>query len=404
MKKTSSTPTRFSASLLATLLLLGALAVLFWRSFLPDFVHFSNDGPLGQQNAEWLGLPAAITGMWDDLNDVGFSAGAFTPGASALIKYALGPIGYAKFYAPFALFLVGLGAWTFFRALKFSQPAATLGGLAAMLNSTFFSTACWGVASQQIALGMNFFALALVMANTCETPRQVRWTRMALAGLCVGINVMEAADIGALFSLIIAAFVFYKSWVNEEGGALKKAAKGVIHVAVIGVFAGFIAFQTVVSLVGTQIQGVAGTTQDTETKMQKWDWATQWSLPKKETLGLIVPGLFGYKLDTPKDMMPALQDSYRNGAYWGGVGRDPAIDRSLDSGEQGTPAGGFMRFTGGGNYCGILVLLIAAWAVAQSLRRQNSVFVLAQKKTDLVLGSLVCDFAPAGLGKICPPV
>jgi len=28
------------------------LAVLFWRSFLPDYVHFSNDGPLGSQKAE----------------------------------------------------------------------------------------------------------------------------------------------------------------------------------------------------------------------------------------------------------------------------------------------------------------------------------------------------------------
>jgi hypothetical protein len=35
----------FFAGLLAIL-----LAVLFWKSFLPGYVHFSNDGPLGQQN------------------------------------------------------------------------------------------------------------------------------------------------------------------------------------------------------------------------------------------------------------------------------------------------------------------------------------------------------------------
>ena len=33
----------------APLLLLVLLTVLFYRSFLPDYVHFSNDGPLGPQ-------------------------------------------------------------------------------------------------------------------------------------------------------------------------------------------------------------------------------------------------------------------------------------------------------------------------------------------------------------------
>ena len=39
-------------------------------------------------------------------------------------------------------------------------------------------------------------------------------------------------------------------------------------------------------------------------------------------LGLIVPGLFGYKMDTPKDMMPCFARCLQGGVYWGGVGRD----------------------------------------------------------------------------------
>ena len=65
-----------------------------------------------------------------------------------------------------------------------------------------------GVASQQIAIGMDFFALGLVAGNSPAMPALTRWTRLALAGLCVGMNVMEAADIGAIFSVLIAAFVF----------------------------------------------------------------------------------------------------------------------------------------------------------------------------------------------------
>ncbi len=81
--------------------------------------------------------------------------------------------------------------------------------------------------------------------------------------------------------------------------------------------------------------------------------------------------------------MPSLQDAYRNGLYWGGAGRAPELDRYFDSGSQGPQPSGpgiFMRFTGGGNYCGILVLLIAGWAIAQAFRRQNSIFPDAQKR------------------------
>jgi hypothetical protein len=174
--------------------------------------------------------------------------------------------------------------------------------------------------------------------------------------------------------------VFFKSLADTGGNFFAKTARGCGRVAIVAVFAGFIAFQTILSLVGTSITGVAGTAQDSETKAQHWDWATQWSLPKIETLGIVVPGLFGYRQDTPNKMLPSLQNEYQGGVYWGGMGRSPEIDRFFDSGGQGTPPGGMMRFGYGGYYCGILVVLVAFWAIAQSFRRQNSSFSDAQKK------------------------
>ncbi len=277
-----------------------------------------------------------------------------------------------------------------------------LGALAAMLNSCAFGDACWGTASHQIAEGFDFLALALIVSNTGETSGHIRWTRLALAGLCVGMNVIEAADIGALYSLVIAAFVFYKSVTETDDTVLTKTVRGVSRVGVIAVFAGFIAFQTITSLISTSIQGVSGTAQNTETKAQRWDFATQWSLPKKETLGLIIPGLFGYKMDTPNNMMPQFQDAYRGGVYWGGVGRDPGLDRFLDAGGQGTPPPGSMRFSGYGYYCGILVALIAAWSMAQSFRRQNSPFNDAQKKPLWFWSAVMLISLPLAWGRFAP--
>ncbi len=346
MKKISTAPVPRRVGALP-ILLLALLALLFWRSFLPGYVHFSNDEPLGQQNASWLKLPSGIFGVWDDLNYIGSNSGAYSLTVSAVLNCLLGPVGFAKFLAPIALFILGLGAWTFFRALKLSPLAATLGALAAVLNSTFFSDACWGVASHQIAFGMDFFALALIVSNSSETSAFIRWTRLALAGLAIGINVMEAVDIGAIFSLLVAALVFYKTLTEENVSALKKFSHGVARVAIVAVFAGFIAGQTLLFLLNYNSQGVAGTDQNAAAKAAHWDFATQWSFPKAETFGIIVPGLFGYRMDTPD-----------GGNYWGIIGQ----------------GAGTIRFSGDGYYAGALVILVAFWAVAQLFRKQNSIF------------------------------
>ena len=466
MKAAKSSPPAKQRAFLIPILLAVILAVLFWKSFLPDYVHFSNDGPLGQQNTEWSKLPGAFTGVWGDLNDIGNNGGTAPLGLSTLMRWVLGPVGYSKFLAPFALFILGLGAWTFFRQLKLSPLAAALGALAAALNSDFFATACWGVASQQIAIGMDYFALALVVSNSPETPVLTRWARLTLAGLCVGLNVIEAADIGAIFSLCVAGFVFYKAITETNNStAPAKIGRGVCSVLVIAIFAVFIAAESLVSLVGTQIAGIVGPAQNTETKAQHWDWATEWSEPKIETLGLFVPGLFGYKMDTPNNMMEFLQNSYQGGNYWGGIGRDPNTDRFLDGilqpgdevtvnintpdhpgqsaaltigpdgsinapelgpiqaaglsglklketidhayasqGIEGSvvlPGNGVMRFTGGGDYAGILVALVAAWAIAQSLRRRDSLFSTNQQRliwfwTAMLVASLLLSFGRFG--------
>jgi hypothetical protein len=443
------------------------LCILFYRSFNPDCVVFSNDGPLGQAHASWSRVPAAFFGIWIDLNDIGFSGGAAAPSISCLVSWLFGPFGFAKFYAPICLFILGLGAWTFFRQLKLSPLAAALGGLAAALNSDFFGTACWGVASQQIAIGMDFFALALVVSNSPKTPALVRWTRLALAGLAVGINVMEAADIGALFSLCVAAFVFYKAIAEADGSAVAKIGRGTGSVLIIAIFAGFIATQTILSLVGTQIQGIVGTAPDAKIRAAHWDWGTEWSEPKIETLDLFVPGLFGYKMDTPNNMMEFMQPYYKSGNYWGGVGRDPNtdrfFDRSFQPGDEVTvgistpdhpgqnaaltigpdgnvalpligqikaaglsglklketidqayaskeiagsvvlPGNGAMRFTGhGSDYAGILVALVAVWAVAQSLRRRDSLFSVTQRRLIWFWSALLIVSLLLAFGRFAP--
>jgi len=338
------------------LVLFAVLSVLFHSSYLPGRVVFSNDGPLGTLMSLSHKVPDGFCGWWQDLNSVGFREGGASPSITYLLLWWLGPVGYSRFYAPVALLFLGLGAWCFFRQLRLVPVACVLGAVAAALNSGFFSAACWGVAAHALMIGWNFFALAAL----ADTTSRRRWIKVVLAGLAVGMGVMEAADIGAIFSVYVAAFVMYQAWI-ADGPHGKNLVFGVARTAMVAVFAGFLAAHTISVLVATQIQGVAGTQQDTRTKEERWDFATQWSLPKREALGLVVPGLFGYRMDTPN-----------GGNYWGAAGRDAAWYRYFEGGKQGPQPGGYLRFTGGGNYAGVLVVLVALWAALQGFRSKES--------------------------------
>jgi hypothetical protein len=451
--KTTVRPVRhwpFAAGLLGLI-----LAILFFRSFLPGFVHFSNDGPLGQQQATWGQLPQAVTGSWDDLNYIGVSAGAFSPTITALIKLVMGPVGLSKFYAPMALFILGFGAWTFFNQLKLSRTAAVLGALGVALNSAFFSTACWGVASQQIAYGFDFMALALVVSVRPEMPLPIRAARIILAGLAVGMNVMEAADIGALMSTFVATFVFYHAVLATKGEAGIKILRGIGRVGMIAVSAAFIAAFALANLIGTQIQGVAGTQQDEATKRAHWDFATQWSFPKRDLLTLIIPGIFGYRMSDPQPV---------ESVYWGASGRDPSwwryfedklnagdsvafnfqnapqpvaikiqpdghltlpgigavkaagltrfeLQKQISEGYSASPqvepkasvetGQGFMRQSGGGCYMGVTVVLIVLWVVFQSLRK-NSVFMVNERRLIWFWVAALVVSVPLAFGRYAP--
>jgi hypothetical protein len=346
------------------LLLIVVLAAIFARSFVPKYVLFSNDGPLGGMvNAgpvKWT----SFRGGWLDLNSIGSQAITSSLSITTTILLALDAVAWAKFFAPLSLLVLGLGAGFCFRRLGLSNLACVLGALAAMLNTGFFSAAAWGVASQAICVGCAFVALGLL----AREDEPFHWVRVVLAGMAVGMGVMEAYDIGALFSMCIALFVVVQPWM-APGSPGRRVACGMSRLMVIVCFAVLIAFQTVSSLISTQIKGVVGTQQDARSKAERWDYATQWSLPKVETLSFLVPGLFGYRMDTPD-----------GGNYWGAVGRDPAWDRYFAGGQEGTPPGGSMRSSGGSPYAGLLVVLVAGWAVVQSFRKDKSVFAPVHRK------------------------
>jgi len=384
-----------------------ALAVLFYRSFLAHQVLFANDGPLGAMVAECNRLPGRFFGTWRNNLWIGMEAPSAAPSLTALFGTIFPTVFFLKFYAPATLFFLGFSAWVYFRQLEFHPAVCVLGGIAAGLNMHFFSTACWGLGAWNMSAGMIFLALAALSAKSIKPA----WARAVLAGLAVGMNLMEGFDVGAIMSIYVGLFVAVRAFSEESGFARRTLTAILTELLVVG-FAGLIAAHTIHSLVGTQIEGIAGTEQDVETKERRWDFATQWSLPKAETLRLVIPGLFGYRL------AGNILSTDKSSAYWGLVGQDPRIpelksddpqvrakvvaemadrfpltpedQRGFDSSDRPTRLAatdliiqhlGFLsRHSGTGEYAGVLVTLLAVFALANSCRGPNTPFSPTERR------------------------
>jgi hypothetical protein len=353
--------------------LIFVLSTIFYRAHRQEYVVFSNDGPLGAMTAEQNRLPQILTGMWTDLNWIGGSYPAPSPNCSTFFRLVITPLTWSKYYPIFSLLIFGLGAALAFRRFGLSPWACILGAIAAALNTDFLGVAAWGVCAHTICAGMAFLALAAAY----DPSGRPRLPQVILAGLCVGIGLMEGYDVGALFSLFLGAFVIVQA-LMAEGSTGKKLFGGGWRVVLVAVFAAFIATHTLSTLVGTQIKGVVGMAQDKETKERRWDEATQWSMPPTEMLRTVIPGLFGYRMDTPSNLPEWQQKMFEGGAYWGRAGETPGWFENKN-GIRSAP-GSWGRFSGGGTYLGVLVALICVWAIWQSLRKSDSVFTLHQRR------------------------
>jgi serine/threonine protein kinase len=354
-------------ALKALAVLSGLLALLFWRSFVPGYVVFSNDRPLGSLKSEWMQLPSGLTGRWVDLNSLGFNGGSFVESLTTLLLWGLGPLGSSKFLAAVTLCILGMCSWFSFRRLGLTQPASLLGALSVAFSSGFLSIACWGNTERVMGIGMSYLSIGLVAAGERAARRLERWAFYALAGLAVGIGILEASDVGVLLGLGVLAYVIYGSLI-EFGPIQARLARGLGRALIVSAFASLMAGQALVGLFNSSVAG-SQASKGAQSTAEHWRWATQWSLPLRETVGLLVPGLFGFRMNTPG-----------GGDYWGGIGRDPAIDEWLAGDRRGPQPLGAMRFVGGGNYLGVPVVLVAVWAALRALRRSDAVFGARERR------------------------
>jgi hypothetical protein len=356
----AGTSDRRRSQALALLAVAGVVAAFFWPSLKPELVLFANDGPLGANKALADSLPEGFTGLWSPLTWTGGWTGSALPTLTYALLWVLGPVGFAKFYAPICVALLGMSVWVLLWRLGLRPSVCLVGGIAAALNMNFLSYACWGLGTLNLCMAWVSLALAALVSDGLGSRR---WP---LAGVAVGMSVMEGFDNGAIMSLYISAFVLFLAW-RGHATAARDVGRSAAALAKVALAAALVAAHALTMLTGTQIKGIVGTAQDRQARDANWHFATQWSLPKIESLGILVAGAFGYGMP---EMYGKSADAVGGANYWGAVGQD--IDwetylRSPNPDPAKAPAK-TLRFTGAGFYVGVFVAITALWALLQAAR------------------------------------
>ena len=244
---------------------------------------------------------------------------------------------------PFAVFLVGIGFYLFCLALDLKPLSAFTGAAAIMLSGDFISCTYSGHTGKFFMWVYLCFAIWLITAGI----RKRNVLLLMWAGICGGIGVSAQLDVGFIIVLFFFAWTVFLIWQTRNQKKWVKLSAGLGIACVAGLI---YSASTIYGLMGlaSSASGKDTGTKDTRSKAEIWNWATQWSLPKAETLTFVMPGFFGFGLPTSP--------------YWGKIGQDARWPLQHV---------GFSRFSMNTQNMGIVVIALALLAIVMASKMDS---------------------------------
>lgn len=312
-----------------------------------------NDGNIEANLSPVYHFPDIMVRMWENQFFFG-SAGGQVPLTIGGLGESLGAEFYRRSGQAILLALCGLAFYWMCRQFQISRIPSAFSAVIMVLSGWSNTFALSGLPVRPIAL-----AFAAISIGFSERGRiRNSWLEYAIAGGFLGLSIAESADIGA-FLAITSALIFWwthvlgrrDSEVSQQENALRTKSTVYTMWAVVSsnwtlipkfalyvAFSAFLGWQTITSIVGTQIQGVKQGTE--ESPDARFAWATQWSIPPAETFDLVAGNYFGSSIrssDSP---------------YWGRVGQSEGWQQTKQ---------GYRNFSMTGRHLGVIpcILFIA---------------------------------------------
>ncbi len=317
--------------------------VVFWEPVFSGYSHFSPDGAPIYAVDHHQRVSELFTGMWtEDVLGIGQGGRPFHP--SRVLEMLLPPLAYhiavymldtLLLFLAGAYFLAGRGlrgltVWIPSLALAFSGYLFTLisAGHKGMFDMTPYAVFMFGCLDRAIERRSLY--------------------HFALAGLCAGFGLAGQPDVMLLYGLLAVAYGVFKlvvTWPAERRGAWALQLVGGVLLA--GVVFGGVAVAQFGWAFGSRLPQRQELTQ--QSPEQKFEFATNWSMPPEEVLEFVAPAVYGFETQEP------------SGPYWGRVGRTKGWEQHHQ---------GLLNLRQHTVYLGVLQLAFAAWAVAAAFRRR----------------------------------
>jgi len=249
-------------------------------------------------------------------------------------------------------FCAGAAMYGLGLALGVRPLAAFTGACALMLSGHFITTVYSGHTGTFLMWPCYIAAAGLITVGI----QRRAWLPCVWAGVLAGLGSGQL-DVAVIIALFLVAWVVYEVVATRAQGQWAKLLVCLLLAAACGMA---YSLPTVVSLLGLagRAGGAGSVAEDQKTPDEKWNWATQWSLPINETLTLVAPGYYGLGLEPESP-------------YWGRIGQDARWP---------TQRAGFPRFsmsTQGVGVVTVALALLALFAAAWAPARRGAIYFWA---------------------------
>jgi len=332
----------------------------------PDQVLAFNDGSIELALSPVFHFPEALIRIWDNQTFFGNGGGQYQLSFVGLGE-TIGSEFWRRWAVPWVSAFCSLGIYWAFRQYRIGRFAAALATIIMIFAGWPFNSAITGLAVRMIALTCSALALGFVERGRITD----QWLPYLIGGGFLGLAVSEVPDIGLLFAFSTAAIFWWTHLWGKEDSEFKiqnseAANQGkklcarsrvsskwsyIPKFALYVTFSIIICWQTINVMFSTQIQGV--TQGASESSEQRFNWATQWSLPPAELWNTVSGSYFGTTINSLTK------------PYWGRMGRDANWE---------TTHQGFRNFALSGWHIGVIpcTLMIALAVLAIRQRSQNA--------------------------------
>lgn len=317
------------------------LAIVTFRCVLPaDYVFSASDLNIGRLAFKKNHLPELITGYFTANQVMGSS------GYGLMLFNVLMALLPLEFFANniYGMLLVfgSLSMVWFLRLWNRGWCSSVFGALIAFwVNSIML--AAGGHAYKMEVLAFTILALCLIERSVRARSKRQCIGFSLLAGLCIGMMMIEQQDVAFLSGLFLAPYALFRLIQVHRCRLLQWVAL----LAPLAIVALLFSGSTMLKSYKSNIAGAASIQGDSQ---QKWNFITQWSLVPGEWPDLIASGWGGWGTGRP------------DGPYWGTMGQ---------SAEWESTGKGMRNFKITSKYIGIIPFLFGVLGVIAAFKSRK---------------------------------